>query len=365
MDGSPDFLRTAPGIDAKLRFLKSVAKAQSRGPVEVLETHMSWVVLGDQRVYKLKKAVRYPPLLDFSSVDRRAFYCREEVRLNRRLAPQVYLGVLALQWGAGEFSLVPEGQLAGERRRVVDWVVLMQRLPADRMLDGLISRGLVTPVQIDALATVLRHFYRHAQKSSITGNQYLARFAREQEQNRGMLLRPRFQLADAGPVLDRMERALQGQAEHLRERVACGRIVEGHGDLRPEHVCLIDPPAVIDGLEFNESLRQVDPYDELSFLALECKVAGCDWIGPRLLARAEEALGDMPAQPLIHLYTAARALTRARLAVAHLLDARPRTPERWLPLARRYLQRAAQALDAAELAPAAARLKVSTTTSSP
>ena len=156
----------------------------------------------------------------------------------------------------------------------------------------------------------------------------------------------RFALEGAPGVLDRMDQALLHQRAALCRRAADGRIVDGHGDLRPEHVCLLKPPMVIDCLEFNAALRQVDPFDELALLAMECAMAGAAWIGPRQLAGCAQTLADTPPPVVWQVYTAGRALLRARLALAHLLDDRPRTPERWAPQARRYLAQAAAALAA-------------------
>jgi aminoglycoside phosphotransferase family enzyme len=121
-------------------------------------------------------------------------------------------------------------------------------------------------------------------------------------------------------------------------------VLDGHGDLRPEHVCLLAPPVVIDCLEFNAQLRQTDPFDELAYLSLECDLLGAPWIGPRLVSGCAAALGDAPAPALLQLYTAYRALVRARLCMAHLLDTHPRTPEKWPPLASRYIACALAAL---------------------
>jgi len=113
-------------------------------------------------------------------------------------------------------------------------------------------------------------------------------------------------------------------------------------------VCLLATPVVIDCLEFNALLRQVDPFDELEFLALECELAGAAWIRPLLVEGCAAALGDTPPPALLHLYRAGRALLRARLSLAHLLEPHPRTPARWRPQAQRYLERARQALDELE-----------------
>jgi aminoglycoside phosphotransferase family enzyme len=123
-------------------------------------------------------------------------------------------------------------------------------------------------------------------------------------------------------------------------------VLDGHGDLRPEHVCLLQPPVVIDCLEFNAAMRQVDPFDEVGYLGLECGMAGAPWIAARLLEGCATALGDRPHPALQQLYIAQRAMLRARLALAHLLDPVPRTPDRWPVRARRYIERATAALDA-------------------
>ncbi|HEX5685030.1 MAG TPA: hypothetical protein VFY73_13490 [Ideonella sp.] len=304
---------------------------------------MSWVFLTSDCVLKLKKPVRFP-FLDFSTIEAREFYCRQELRLNARLAPGVYLGLRALQWHDGEFSVLPPERLPAPGQ-TLDWLVLMHRLPEQRMLHRLIAQGQVTEVDIDKLVGLLGRFYRHAMTLPVQAEEYVARFHREQASNREVMLRPQFELHHAGLALDRMDRALVTYAELLYEPCTRGRIVEGHGDLRPEHVCLVDPPVIIDCLEFNAQLRQVDPFDEVAFLGLECGLAGADWLMPRLIAGLSAALDDRPPAALIHLYTAQRALLRARLAMAHLLDPQPRAPQKWAPLAQRCVQRALAALD--------------------
>jgi aminoglycoside phosphotransferase family enzyme len=332
-------------LDAKLRFLQAPSShPDSKPPLDWLETHMSWLFFAGDRVLKLKKPVRFP-FLDFSTLPAREFYCREELRLNARLAPGVYLGLMALQRSRSGLALVPEDRLPGTGQ-TVDWLVLMRRLPTDRMLSQRIAEARVEPRDIDALTAVLAAFYRRAPKVGVTPQEYVARFQREQAANREVLLRPQFALRGAAPALTRFDAALVERADLLHDRAERSCVVDGHGDLRPEHVCLLAPPVVIDCLEFNAQLRQVDPFDEIAFLALECEIAGAPWIGPRLAAGCAAALGEMPPPALMQLYTAHRALLRARLAMAHLLDPQPRTPQKWPPLAQRYIERALAGLDA-------------------
>ena len=133
---------------------------------------------------------------------------------------------------------------------------------------------------------------------------------------------------------------LDGCARDLAQRAAQGRIVSGHGDLRPEHVHL--PPApgrplVIDRLEFNEALRQVDPFEELSYLAVECRRLGAPWVGRRLFAQCGRLLDDRPPHRLLRLYGAQRALLRARLCLAHLQEASVQDSPRWRDRAAWYV----------------------------
>lgn len=323
----------AVSTDDKLRHL---GRPESYSPlpseVSVVETHMSYVFLAGDRAYKLKKPVRFA-FLDFSTLQARENDAVEELRLNRRLAPGVYLGVVAL-------TLEPCGALAiGGEGEVVDWLVEMRRLPAALMLDRLLKQGPPGDDRIHRLGKTLAGFYARAERSTISPADYVARFFREHRETRNILTRRDFAL-DHGRVpifLDRLEAWLVALSPALEERVRARRVVDGHGDLRPEHICFVEPIAVFDCLEFNYELRQVDPFDELAFLDIECALLGAPSFGARLTANVSARLGEAPSRELIALYAACRAALRARLAVAHLLDSVPRSPEKWEPLAAQYM----------------------------
>lgn len=334
-----------PDIEAKLKFLRAPESyGDTSQHLACIETHMSWVFLLDQEVFKLKKAVCFP-FLDFTTLKAREFYCREEVRLNARLAPDVYRGVVALQWHDGTFALVPEAQLPAPGE-TIDWLVRMRRLPLNRRLDQLITNHQLAPRDVEALIDLLATFFRAAPAAPVSANDYLARFQYEQASTREILLRPQFQLRDAALAIERLEAAIHQGADLLRHRAACHHVLDGHGDLRPEHVFLLQPPVVIDCLEFSPQLRQIDPFDELAYLGLECDMAGASWIGPQLMSGIANALRDHPHPALLSLYAAHRAMVRARLAMAHLLDPQPRSPEKWTPLTERYIGGALRATEA-------------------
>lgn len=322
-------------IERKVEFLRRPAAygLPESEKVEVKETHMSWVFLMANRVYKLKKPVRYS-FLDFSTIEARERNCREEVRLNRRLAEDVYLGVLPLRVNeTGELAISGKGA-------TTDWLVLMRRLPHERMLDQAIGMNTLTRDEIIPVADRLCDFYRLAPPADLTPEAYVAHFIREHGQTREVLTNPAFDLDGERleKILGGIENILADQAGLLTARVEGGRIVEGHGDLRPEHVCLGAPPIIIDCLEFNREFRLTDPVDELSFLGLECEMLGAGWIGEVLLNRYAGKLGDTPPARLIAFYRAYRACLRARLALVHILEHDPRKPELWQPLARHYLE---------------------------
>jgi uncharacterized protein len=322
----------------KVRALRGpAAYGRPVGRVEVCETHMSWVFLTEDRVYKLKKPI-VRPHLDFGTVERRRHFCEEEVRLNRRLAERTYLGVVPLRRS-------PDGRLRlGGDGRIVDWLVEMSRLPREGMLDFRIGRGLVEPAEVERLGDRLADFYA-ALPPEDAGSACADRLRRELGLDADLLTRPAFELAErTTPLVGAAATALDRLSPLIELRARRGRVVEGHGDLRPEHVCMFEPLQIIDCLEFDRAFRLVDPVDEVRHLGLECAVLGAERIGPVLLDRLAVRLADSPPQALLSLYTGLRALTRARLCLAHLLEAPVRLPGKWRPLALRYLEEAERAL---------------------
>jgi aminoglycoside phosphotransferase family enzyme len=211
------------------------------------------------------------------------------------------------------------------------------------MLDRMIARSELDSVQVERLGERLASFYAAQPAVKVTPEDYLGRFLREQASNRTVLHACPHPTAH-DRLLDRLDRALAERRTLLKERARAGRILDGHGDLRPEHVCMNDPIVIYDCLEFSEELRQLDPVDELGFFGMECGMLGAAWVGPKLIARVLALLGQSVPDELIALYTAYRALLRVRLTLAHLLDRAPRTPEKWAPLAERYAAAADEAL---------------------
>lgn len=294
---------------------------------------MSWVFLAGDYAYKLKKPVRLAPFDARTLVARRRL-CDEEVRLNRRLAPDVYLGVVAL-------CVAANGQLRlGRDGAVVDWLIRMRRLPAACMLDQAIRARTLRPQDLRRVAAHLAAFYRSSPPVAIAARAYRAAFARGVALNRRELARPAYGLAP-GPVRElcaAQQALLAARPDWFDERVGSRRIVDGHGDLRPEHVCLAPQVCIIDCLEFARALRIADPADELGFLALECERLGAASAEIVLLQTYGELTGDRPRAGLVHFYQGFRAGLRARIAIRHLDEERFRHAPEWRRRAETYLR---------------------------
>ncbi len=327
----------------KVDFLGALKAYSTERPEEVQarETHMSWVFLTDRFAYKLKKPVRHNHI-DLRALDARRRNCLTEIRVNRRLAGDVYVAIEPLTFAAHRGL-----QIAGDGS-AVEWLVVMRRLPDELMLNRALRSGGPERRDLERVALRLAQFYGGLAPEPVSPAAHRRGFEEEISLFRQELVRPAFardlDLVDraAGRLID----FLGARPEMLLERQRAGRIVEGHGDLRPEHICLEREPVIIDGLEFSRRLRLVDPADELAFLALECTMLGEAKAGTRLQRRYEELAGDRPPDALVGWYTAFRAFLRARLAALHSLEPGPRTPDAWLAQADRYLS---AALDYSEL----------------
>jgi aminoglycoside phosphotransferase family enzyme len=294
-------------LAAKVRFLTEPRNYPGATPrVETIETHMSWVFLTDRHAWKLKKPV-HQSYLDFSTAAARRHYCAEEVRLNRRLTQDVYLEAVPLTVDAdGKLRLGPHG-------RVVDWLVKMRRLPAERMLDHMIRSGSVQADDVRRIVGTLCRFYRDCTPVPMGESEYRERFAAGIAGNMTELSATEFALpiVTIETVCARQRAFLERAAALFDARARGGRIVEAHGDLRPEHICLERQPQIIDCLEFSLDFRLLDTADELAFLALECERLSAAWMRQSGTETYTDLSSDAPADALLHFYQSFRACVRA------------------------------------------------------
>ena len=306
------------------------------GPADCIETHFSWVVLTRRRAFKLKKALDRPWLGHATADDRRRA-CQSEVHLNRRLAADVYLGVIGIRARAtGDLQRIEAG-----RRGADEYLVVMRRLDAGQTLDARLREGRVEPADLDALMRRLSDFYRALPPERLpagaTWRAMQAQIASHIEELRHHPATPaRRRLGDLGEALQRLGGELRALIE---ERIRTGHVREVHGDLRPEHIYLEAEPVIIDCLEFARSLRLQDPVEEIAFLSMECERLGDGATGEGIRARFRAAMADTAPAGLWHYHAARRALLWAVLAMRH--DATPdsRGAHDWPGRAAGYLAR--------------------------
>lgn len=322
------------GIMAKVHFLcRPESYVQPTSSIEIKETHMSYVFLTNAHAWKLKKPVR-TEFIDLTSAALRRENCEAEVRLNRRLAQDVYLDVVPL-------TLDPHGNmhLAGVGESI-DWLVQMRRLPANRMLDYAIAHRTVSDLEIRKVGKLLAGFYRGTPPEKMAAAEYNERLAAAVSDIQLELSKPEYELPTklVDSTATAQLRFIRQRASLLAERVSTGKIIEGHGDLRPEHVCLESNPVIIDCLEFNRELRILDAVSDIAFLMLECDRLNAVQIGDLVLQTYRQETGDAAPDKLVNFYKSLHASQRAKISVWHLKDHEITDRKKWIDRSKSYLE---------------------------
>lgn len=331
----------AQGLAAKVAFLRRPdSYPEPTTKVEPIEAHLSWIFLTDRHAYKLKKPIRHNGI-DYRTPALRRLNCRRELRLNRRLAEDVYLEVVAMTAGS-------DGELAlGNGGRKVDWLVRMRRLPGVLTLESRLQAGEVTAADARSIIARLAPFFAAAPRVPVTAAGYRRRLFRAIVEADATLRRVEYGLS--ATTIARLTGALRAfvgaQGTLLDARARAARVVEGHGDLRPEHIYLTRPPAILDCIEFDRRLRQRDPAEELAFMAMECDRAACPQFDRWLFTAYRELGADAPPRALIEFYKAYSAIMRARIAILHIDDPDTGPRQHWVDRADDYLAYCARYLD--------------------
>jgi hypothetical protein len=312
-------------------------EAYGHGPdrVELVETHISWVFLAGDLVFKVKKPVDFG-FLDFSTPDKRHHFCQEEVRLNRRLAPDIYLDVVAVVQGR-------DGRLAVNLPGpTVDFAVMMKRLPDHGLMSERLDQGLVFPETMDDLAGLLADFYNRAETGGPIDQFGRAVMIKHNTDEDSWQTVPYVGTALSGERYDHIkaynDRFLREASALLDRRVADGFIRDCHGDLHLGNICLGEKIWIFDCIEFNENFRYSDVASDLAFLAMDLDFRGRSDLGRRLVDRYVELSGDKEIFLVLDFYKCYRAYVRGKInCLAHdqqgLCSAEK---DRALDLARRY-----------------------------
>jgi aminoglycoside phosphotransferase family enzyme/predicted kinase len=273
-------------------------------PAAVHETHISYVFLVGDRAAKLKKSVSFP-FLDLSTREQREAACRREVELNRRLAPDVYLGVSDL--------LDVDG-------RVCDHLVMMRRMPAERRLSRLVTDGEIDHAGMAVVARTIAVFHGRARRSPEIAAAGRAGAIRERWESGfheiAVLLTDEDQRQMESEIEDLVRRYLDGRDELFDARLRAGCVVDGHGDLLADDIFLLpDGPRVLDCLEFDDTMRYGDVLADVGFLAMDLERLGAPDLAQAFLASYRELTAEQHPSTLEDHYVAFRAHIRAKVAL--------------------------------------------------
>lgn len=298
----------------------------------VAETHSGAVFFAGDRAYKVKKPVDLG-FLDFTTLGARAEACRREVELNRRLAPDVYLGVATL--------LDPDG-------RPCEHLVVMRRMPADRRLSSLVLAGADVDAELWRLAHLIASFHAGARRGpQIDAEAGAGALAGRWAVNAADMAGLRMDVLDPEQVeatAALAQRYLDGRAALFDERIADGRACDGHGDLLADDIfCLDDGPRVLDCLEFDDRLRYGDALADVAFLAMDLERLGRPDLADRFLSAYREHADDTWPASLAHHHVAYRAQVRAKVTAIRAEQGHPELAgeaRSLLDLARRHLEAA-------------------------
>lgn len=305
----------SPLIDA-LRLRLQLDTGQ---PVQLVETHISWVLLADTVAYKIKKPVQLA-FVDFSTLALRKHFCEEELRLNRRLAPSLYLRVVPI-CGSAQAPLI-DGP--GEP---IDYALCMRRFAPGALLSERATAGNLLPEQLESFARRLARFHEEAPIAPSTpGSDAAERVAAPVL---GVLRELRRHLD--GVRVDALESWVATQADALREtwsaRQLDGRVRECHGDLHLANVVLLDTEVTaFDCVEFDPALRQIDVMSDAAFLTMDLKANGRSDLAFRFLDAYLQCSGDYAGVPVLHFYEVYRALVRALVGLLRAQSASASTP---------------------------------------
>ncbi|OZY59704.1 hypothetical protein CJF39_09120 [Pseudomonas lundensis] len=279
---------------------------------QVIETHISWVILTGPYAYKLKKPVNFG-FLDFTDLDQRKFFCNEELRLNQRLTEGLYLAVLPITGS-------PDAPVLGGDGSVIEYALKMRQFPQSQLLSTLQANGELNAAHIDEMAQQIAHFHINAPHVPLEHYQGTPEAVMEPVRQNFDQIRPFLTDKTDLQQLD----ALQAWAESnftrleplLKQRKAEGFIRECHGDIHLGNATLIDGKVVIfDCIEFNEPFRFTDVYGDVGFLAMDLEDRGLKCLARRFVSQYLELTGDYQGLELLNFYKAYRALVRAKVSL--------------------------------------------------
>ncbi|MDP3063752.1 MAG: AAA family ATPase, partial [Chloroflexota bacterium] len=285
--------------------------------VELIETHVSWLFLAGQRVYKVKKPVDFG-FLDFTTLERRRHFCQEEVALNRRLSPDVYLGVDEIRERDGRLTIEGPGQ-------TVEYAVVMRRLPRQQALSELLApgpdrglaRGEVSEDSVRRIAARIAQFHREAATSDeiarLGGYDAVAQNVRENFAQTEAYVGRTIERGDYDELRAYSEAFLEVRQPEFRAREREGWVRDCHGDLHTAQIFLDDGIHIIDCIEFNQRFRYSDVAADIAFLAMDLDRHGRQDLSAALVSAYRQALGDAGFLDFLDFFKVYRAYVRGKV----------------------------------------------------
>lgn len=304
--------------------------------IELVQTHLSFVFLAGDYVYKVKKPVDFG-FLDFTTLEKRWFYCNQEVMLNRRLCPDIYLGVVAITKKGKNFLVEGNGA-------EVEYAVKMRPLPYQRMMDRLLQRDQVTLEMVEKVARRLVEFHQQAELSqqlaSIGGLDAVAQNIEENLIQTKSYVNQTITQAQYERIKDYNYSFLKENTRLFAKRVTERRIRDCHGDLHAAHICFIDSLCIFDCIEFNERFRYIDVASEVAFLAMDLDFHRHPDLSRHFADAYVKASDDEELLKLLDFYKCYRAYVRGKVESFQLDD--PHISEdqkkKQIAIARRYFE---------------------------
>ena len=296
--------------------LESQAYPHKPQKIELVQTQMSFILLTGEYVYKIKKPVNLG-YLDYTTLEKRHFFCHQELELNRRLCPSAYLAVVPVVEVKGELRIESEG-------KAVEYAVKMKQLPQDRMMDVLLPRGQVTPEMVARVAEKLVDFHQKAET-----NEEIAAFGRldvirqncdenfaQTDKYIGLtIFRAKYER-----IKGYTDDFIKSNAGLFEKRVREGRIKDCHGDLHAAHICFTEDVCIYDCIEFNDRFRYSDVASEVAFLAMDLDRYQQAGLSRHLVNAYVELSHDAELLKLLDFYKCYRAYVRGKVESFKLDD---------------------------------------------
>jgi aminoglycoside phosphotransferase family enzyme len=290
--------------------LKPEALPDPTTQIRLVQTHISLVFVADEFVYKVKKPVNFG-FLDFTSLEKRAFYCRQELTLNRRLAKDIYLDVLPVRFEAKKYTM------RSRKGRVVEYALKMKRISEQRLMKSLYERGALTENHLRRLAQRLAMFHRDALSSpEIDAFGEPERFRINTDENFSQIRKyvgRSIEREQFSVLQDWTDRFYGTRRELFEKRIQQGKIRDCHGDLHMEHVCFSRNLSIIDCIEFNDRFRYSDTVADIAFLLMDLEYHGGKKHSASLWKYYRAFAAERDVEPLLGFYKVYRAVVRGKV----------------------------------------------------